>query len=35
MILGKILFPNSVISQRVHEIGEAITEDYEVKNPSL
>jgi hypoxanthine phosphoribosyltransferase len=34
-VLGKVLFPDSVICQRVHEIGKAITDDYCGKEPIL
>jgi len=34
-ILGKVLFPNPVIQQRVAQIGKAITDDYCKKEPIL
>jgi len=34
-VLGKVLFPNSVIHQRVCQIGKAITDDYCKKEPIL
>ena len=34
-VLGKVLFPNSVIRQRVCQIGKAITDDYCGKEPIL
>ncbi|MBM3700601.1 MAG: hypoxanthine phosphoribosyltransferase [Actinobacteria bacterium] len=34
-VLGKVLFPNSVIRQRVSQIGKSITDDYCGKEPIL
>lgn len=34
-ILGKVLFPSSVIQKKVTELGESIAKDYSGKNPLL